>query len=114
MAWELLREVVEELDVSEYVDLYTEKFPRFAEAWEGLKWLLSRTPELKNAAVYIASDGQPAYRAYCLAADLLAGTPDIWVTYTHSETQVLILGVQAIAVSDPDAEDDGTDPKSAE
>lgn len=98
MSWELLREVVEELDVSEYVDLYTEQFPRFAEAWDGLKWLLSRTPDLKNAATFVADGNTTSYRAYCFEADILAGTPEIWVIYTFTNIQVLILGIQARAI----------------
>lgn len=76
MAWETLRTIVEELDVSEQVDLYTEKYPRFDEAWEGLKWLLARTPDLKGAAVW-AGDwvGEGSFRAYAAAGNPLATRP---------------------------------------
>jgi len=110
MSWELLREVVEALDVSEYVDLYTEQFPRFAEAWDGLKWLLSRTPELKNSAVYKGDDGDTAYRAYALASDPLAGTPEIWVVYTFSDTQVIVIGLQARPAPAEDADGEPIEP----
>jgi hypothetical protein len=94
VAWQSLRTIVECLDVSEYVDLYTEQFPRFGEAWEGLKWLLSRTPALAGS---LRRTGEVEYRLYVLAGDRLAGTPDIWVTYTFTDDQVSILALFAKA-----------------
>ena len=110
MAWQTLREIVEELDVSVCVDLYTETFPRFDEAWEGLKWILSRSPEPKGSAVKATPEGEK-YRAYVLAGDLLAGTPDIWVVYRFTDAQVIILGVQA---SIPKEEDDDGVPEAVQ
>lgn len=95
MSWQVLREVVEELDVSNYVDLFTEKFPRFEEAWEGLKWLLSRNPAPKGSARREAVSGGE-YRSYVSASDPLAKTPEIWVVYTYTDDQVIILGVNAV------------------
>jgi hypothetical protein len=97
VAWETLRSIVEELDVSEQVDLYTEKFRRFDEAWEGLKWLLARTPDLKGAASWVGEwVGEGSFRAYAAAGNPLADTPDIWVIYSYTESVVLIMGVQAV------------------
>ena len=90
VGWQTLREIVEELDVSEYVDLYSDH-PRFGEAWDALKWVLSRNPEPKGSALKLNAAGTP-YRAYVLASDPLANTPDIWVVYTYSATQVIIFG----------------------
>lgn len=97
MTWQSLRGIVEELDVSEYVDLHSENHPRFSEAWEALKWLLSRNPEPKGSAVRV-QNGR-AYRVYVLAGDALAGTPEIWVVYTYNAAEVVILGVHAQAAS---------------
>lgn len=109
MAWQTLRGIAEELDVAEHVDLYTEKFPRFAEAWEALKWLLSRNPEPKGSALKITPDGL-RYRAYVLAGDPLAGTPNIWVLYKHDEMSVAILGIQAWEIAEEvDEEDNGAE-----
>lgn len=94
MAWERLRTIIEELDVAAQVDLWSEKFARFDDAWEGLKWLLARTPDLKEAMLW--GDGSENYRAYVAAGDPLADTPDIWVVYVFTETEVVILGVQAV------------------
>ena len=109
MAWQILRGIVEELDVSEHVDLYSERFPRFNEAWEALKWLLSRNPEPKGSARKVNSDNPdgPRYRAYVLAGDWLAGTPDIWVVYAYNDAEVTIFGVQAQEASTEADEDDG-------
>ena len=91
MTWKALRSVVEELDVSETVDLLTEKHPRFSEAWDGIKWLLARTPDLKGAVS--RQDATLNYRAFVFAGDPLADTPDIWVVYHFTDDEVIILGV---------------------
>jgi hypothetical protein len=109
LAWQTLRGIVEELDVSEYVDLFSEKFPRFDEAWEALKWLLSRNPEPKGSALKIMPDGASRYRAYVLAGDPLAGTPDIWVVYTSTDSEVNIMGVNAQEIRPEMDEEDETD-----
>lgn len=102
MTWQTLRGIVEELDVSEYVDLHSETFPRFSEAWEGLKWLLARNPELKGSALRRTEAGQ-LFRAYVLAGDPLGGTPDIWVVYTYNESEVVVVSVAAkLAVVESD------------
>lgn len=93
MSWQTLREIVEALDVAEYVDLLSER-PRFEEAWEALKWVLARNPEPKGSALKLGPEGV-LYRSYVLASDSLANTPDIWVVYTYTATQVIIFGVQA-------------------
>lgn len=96
MAWERLRTIVEELDVSEQLDLYREKYPRFEEIWDGLTWLLARNPDLPGSATWVGDDGKASnYRAYALRGDELADTPDVWVVYAYTETEVIILGVQA-------------------
>ena len=94
MAWQSLRGVVEEHDVSERIDLLSEQFPRFAEAWDALKWVLSRNPEPKGSAGKLSANDR-RYRAYVLAGDPLAGTPNIWVIYTFDDNQIVILGVEA-------------------
>ncbi len=104
MAWQALRQIVEALDVSEYVDLYTEKHPRFAEAWDALKWLLARNPEPKGS--WLKSGATRRYRAYVLASDQFAGTPELWVTYTYTDNEVVILAVQANEPPDEKDEDE--------
>lgn len=94
MAWQTLRAIVEELDVAEYVDMFSEKFPRFSEAWEGLKWVLARTPALQGTARTVVNGRE--YRAYVLAGDLLANTPEIWVVFTFNDDSVTIVAVNAV------------------
>jgi len=101
VAWQVLRSVIEDLDVSVYVDMFADRYPRFNEAWEGLKWLLSRSPTVKGSVSQIGASGE--YRSYVLAGDLLAETPEIWVVYTYNENEVRILGLNAIAAPDEDA-----------
>ena len=54
------------------------------------------------------------YRAYVLAGDPLAGTPDIWVAFTFNDDTVTIIGVNAVPavletdVPEPNDPDPGT------
>jgi hypothetical protein len=96
MAWQLLRSVVEELDVSEYVDLYTEKYPRFDEMWEGIKWILARNPLLQGSAW--RENGSREYRVYVFAGDPLIRLPEVWVAYRYDEAEVAILGINAVPI----------------
>lgn len=93
MTWKTLRSVVEELDVAEHVDLLSEKHARFSEAWDGIKWLLARTPDLKGAARREGSSRN--YRVFVFQGDFMADTPNIWVVYHFTENEVVILGVNA-------------------
>ena len=92
MVWQAsFRSLVEELDVSNLVDVLSDKYSRFSDAWEGLKWLLSRNPTPKGSVRRTVGDRE--YRVYVLGGDEIAGTPDLWVVYTHTDTEVTILGV---------------------
>ncbi|MFN3521005.1 MAG: hypothetical protein ACK4YQ_02060 [Phenylobacterium sp.] len=95
MTWKTLRTVIHELDVSVLVDALTERHPRFAEVWEGIEWLLARTPDLKGSA---RREGAENIRIHPFAGDELAGTPDVWVVYKFDDNEVVILGV---TVPDP-------------
>lgn len=91
MTWKALRSVVEELDVEVTVDLLAAKHARFSEAWEGIKWLLARTPDLKGAVH--RKNAALNYRAFVFAGDPFAETPNIWVVYHFTDNEVFILGV---------------------
>lgn len=101
MAWEILRTVVEEHTAAQTVDRLTQAYPRFEEAWEGLKWLLARNPVLKGSVRKMV--GTEEYRLYVLAGDAVAKTPDLWVVYTHTDAQITVLDVEAREQSDDQA-----------
>ena len=91
MSWTRLRSVAEEMDVTTSVDLHCETYPRFADFWEGIKWLLSRTPDLEYA--FRRSDSKAGFRLYVFAGDVVADTPNVAVTYHFTDDEVTILGV---------------------
>jgi len=93
VTWQVLRTVVEELDVAEQVDLLGEQHARFSHAWDGIKWILARTPDLTGAFRKLGSTRN--YRLIVFAGDPLADTPNICVTYHFTENDVFILGVMA-------------------
>lgn len=92
MAWQVLRTIVEELDVENLVEILGERYPRFDEAWVGLKWLLSRNPTPQGSARRSNDQGRE-YRTYVSAGDEVAKVPDIWVVYTFTADEVVVLGV---------------------
>ena len=100
MTWKTLRTVVHELDVSALVDVLTERHDRFVEVWQGIEWILARTPDLKGSA---RREGVENVRIYVFAGDELAGTPDVWVVYKFDDNEVIILGVTV-----PDGEPEET------
>jgi hypothetical protein len=101
VTWEVLRTVVEELDVADQVDLLSEKHARFSQAWDGIKWILARTPDLPGAFRKLGATQN--YRLISFAGSDLADTPDIWVVYRFTENEVTLLGVMTSprAESDP-------------
>ncbi len=100
MAWITLRSIVEENSVRQDAERFKAQFQRFDEAWDALKWLLSREPDQKNAARH--SGGQAS--VYVQAADGLAKTPEIWVVYRYDDNEVVLLGVNAVEGSSKDDE----------
>lgn len=96
MAWTVLRTIVEELDVSATVDLLSEQHARFSETWDGIKWLLARTPTPKGAVRRLNAP----YWIYVFGGDPIAGTPSVAVIWTFDDAEVTILGVMLVADSD--------------
>jgi hypothetical protein len=98
MTWQVLRTVAEELDVATLVDQLTEAHPRFDEVWEGIKWILARTPDMNSGAR--RAKAARNYRVHVFVGDALADTPDVWVTYFFTDNEVVILGIMATARTD--------------
>jgi hypothetical protein len=94
MPWQRLRTIVEEAAAHEAADLFSKQFPRFNQAWEGLKWLLARHPTVG----YKNNVNGTTYYLHVVAGDELAGTPQIAVVYTFDENQVVIYDTSAKAV----------------
>lgn len=81
--WDALRTVVEDSAASEAADSFSAEFPRFSEAYEAMKWLLCRTPEIG------ISNGEGQH-LFIQAADRLAGTPVIAAVYSFTADEVVI------------------------
>ena len=82
------------MDVAASVDLHSETYSRFAEFWDGIKWLLSRTPDLEYS--YRRSDAKTGFRLHVFAGDVLADTPNVAVTYHFTDDEVTILGIMVL------------------
>jgi hypothetical protein len=79
----MLRTVVEEPIVSETIDQHAEVYPRIEEAFDGIKWFLSRSPESGE----ILDD---FYWLYKNQADQEQNIPAILVIYTFDDAKVLL------------------------
>lgn len=87
-----IRTIVQEHSVSSSVDEHAEEHPRFMEAFDGLQWLLARTPDVGSVAEI---DGVEWW-VYVQASDQIAKTPEIWVLYQVDEQQVIIEQINVI------------------
>lgn len=67
---------------------------------DALKWLLCRNPKPNGSLGRVESGIE--WRAYVQSGDPLAGTPDIWITYTYTDEEILVRGVHAILRDDED------------
>lgn len=103
MPWLRLRTIVLEDDAAGEVDAANSQFARFAEAWEGLTWLLARDPE-PNESFKTAYNGV-VFMLYGVKGDRAADIPDMWLVYQYNDDEVVIHGVNAIEAGDPEAEE---------
>lgn len=101
MPWIQLREVECTSDAQAEVDQACEQFPRFAEMWEGLLWLLRRQPE-PVGSFRTTYSGRP-FVVYCVEGDSVAGTPSVNLVYEFDDGVIKIHGVNAISI-EPDQE----------
>ncbi|MFZ0496214.1 MAG: hypothetical protein WBE80_02415 [Methylocella sp.] len=90
--WVRLRTVVEENEAQHSVEVFSGEFQRFDEAWEALKWLLCRKPDIGVSKTV----GDWEYYLYVSAPDELAKTPAIWVVYSYTDQEVTIHGLTAV------------------
>ncbi|MDH4248012.1 MAG: hypothetical protein OEW39_09350 [Deltaproteobacteria bacterium] len=77
--WNRFLTIIEDLSVSESVDKLSRR-GRFSDAWDGLKWMLSREGTTLG---YFFADGDMVFRHYKQAGDKLAGTPAIAIVYSY-------------------------------
>lgn len=75
--------------VDQKIDDATTHNLRIGDAFEGLKWLLARSPGLGVGR----TDIETGERIYVVGADELAETPEIWVLYTDTENEIHIWDV---------------------
>lgn len=106
--WQRLRTIVEETAASQAADSFSDKFTRFDEAWEGLKWLLSRNPEIGYRQTTSKNGHSTGFRLHIQASDEFAKTPEIWVVYTFDDNEVTIYEINAVIR--PPESDDPEDP----
>ena len=83
------------------VDSACAQYPRFDDAWEALKWLLSRSANQVGRA---PKSGNPNLRLYVQSGDVIANLPAIWVLYEIGQDDVTILDINIVPY-DPDREE---------
>lgn len=85
--WPTYRTVVLDFEAQAFTDANTQVTARFDEQWDGIIWLLSRTPDI----------GLPRNRQepnkdvlYVVAGNDAAGTKEVWLLYSYTEDEVTI------------------------
>lgn len=89
MTWVRLRTVRLEDSAAEIVDSARQTHPRFGDAYNGLEWLLARSPERGINAVV----DEVQWAVYVQGSDPLAKTPEIWVLYQYDDKEVRIYAI---------------------
>ena len=84
----MLRQIIEDDNVSDNIDRGCRVSYRLREAWEGLKWLLARTPEIGKDLGLGAG-----IRMHKQAGSIIPLLPDITVLYEYDDTVVEIRDV---------------------
>lgn len=85
------RTIVEEARVEQEVSAAESGFARFNDAWQGLKWLLARTPEIGYRIPHPTDDREVF--VYVQSAGNLDGVPEIFALYEFDEDQVTFLAI---------------------
>ena len=97
--WGGLRTVRPENAVTEAIDQGCAVYSRLEEAWEALKWELSRSAETMGQQ----NRGDENLRLYVQADDPLANVPSIWVVYRVG-AEIEILAVKIVAPTDDEGD----------
>ncbi|MCB2066371.1 MAG: hypothetical protein KDE15_06995 [Erythrobacter sp.] len=97
-----LRGIIEEPSVEAAVDAARDQYQRFDDAWEGLKWLLSRRAEQLGEP---PRGGSPNFRLYVQAGDPIADAPEIWVLFCIEGEDITIHGIKFTKASDEEESD---------
>ena len=90
--WLFAKTIIEDHAVTSVIPLYHQKFPRFADAYEALKWNLARRADRLGLRSFV---GGVEYRLYRQASDPLAFTPALIVVFTFTANDVTILALRA-------------------
>ena len=92
MNWSGARTVIEEPSASASIDRLSKAHERFADQWEGFKWLVAREPESVSMHKRV---GNTVFRLAHRAGDKSCGLVEIAVVYTYDDDTVTIYDVQA-------------------
>ena len=92
MDWFNARSIVEDNHVRDMVNNFTEKFPRFNDAWYGLTWLLARNAE----KIYCKKGEYNGRKLFLYKANSLHDSvPTITVIFSLTDESVEIHGINA-------------------
>jgi hypothetical protein len=95
--WQPYRTVVLDGRAQDFIDRHATPGARFAEHWDGIVWLLCRTPEIGTAR---DRHDPTRFVIHVSAGSGLAGTKDVWVLYSFTDDEVIVHGVSV--PDDPD------------
>ena len=88
--WQRFRTIVLDPRAQLFVDENSATGARFNEHWDGIVWLLCRTPNIS-----IPRSRQEPKRFLLLVSEGagFAGTRDVWILYSYDDQEVVVHGV---------------------
>jgi len=90
--WFSARTIVEEQSVSADIKAFQQRYARFDDAYEALKWTLARrADQLGLRSPWKGVE----YRLYRQDGDPIAGTPSLIIVYYFDINEVTIVGLRA-------------------
>lgn len=90
------RTIVLEARAQLTADAAAENHHRFQDAFDGLQWLLARTPDIGSVAEIDGID----WWVYVQSSDEIAKTPEIWVLYKITKNEVIIEHIKVTEYSE--------------
>jgi hypothetical protein len=89
--WFRARTIVEEQSISTDIKTFRQRFARFDDAYDALKWTLARRADQLGLR---SSWKGIEYRLYRQDGDPIAGTPSLTVVYCYDNNEVTIIALR--------------------
>src|SRR5712672_454695 len=106
MPWLNIRTIVLESEADEEYRAAAGQFARFADAWEGVEWLLARNARPPGSFFSLETDDGDEFYIFPVKGDPDADIPDMYIFYQYNDDEVVIHGINAVEATAQEPEDE--------